>query len=226
MNLPARIVWALCILTGTLIAPAGAAEPRVEVRGGNIFLHAGGSAAKQLTASGRDSAPVLSPDGRYVVFVRALPGKRIDTGSGDVAAEELWQVDAGGKEPVRLVAPHEAEDVRNIVANFQDVQFSLDGRLVYFVTDAYATSGAVHVVDTTNGKERFFLAGSTVEVVRHGEYRDCLLIEQHRYFIGGGSYDWVWLFRPDGQEVGPVGEDVSGFKAMYYPDGQKGRKQP
>lgn len=160
---------------------------------------------------------MLSPDGRWVVFVRAVPGKKINTGAGDADAEELWQISAGGKELTQLVAPKEAEDVQNIVANFQDVQFSCDGRLVFFVTEAYATSGAVHVVDTTNGKEHFVVPGSTVEVVRYGEYRDCLLVQQHRYFVGGGSYDWVWLLRPDGKEVGPVGDDTVSFKTTYYP---------
>ena len=37
----------------------------------------------------------------------------------------------------------------------------------------------------------------------------------HRYFIGAGSYDWFWLVRPDGKEIGPVGEDVENFKANY-----------
>ena len=221
MSRLALIAYILLAAAGMTAPSAGAAEPKVEGKDGNIFLRADEGEAKQLTTSGRDSGPVLSPDGRWVVFIRGVPGKKISTGAGDVDAEELWQVRADGKDPTRLVAPKAADDVQNVVANFQHVQFSSDGRLVYFVTEAYATSGAVHVVDTTKGKERFFVAGSTVEVVRHGEYRDCLLVEQHRYFIGGGSYDWIWLFRPDGKEVGPVGEDAESFKATYFAKEEK-----
>ena len=217
MNRLALIACVLATSVGTMVPPVRAADPKVEAKGGNVFLHVGESEAKQLTTSGRDSAPVLSPDGLWVVFVRAVPGKKISTGAGDVAAEELWQIGVSGKEVTRLVAPKEAENVQNVVANFQDVQFSCDGRRVFFVTEAYATSGAVHVVDTTNAKEHFVVPGSTVEVVRHGEYRDCLLVQQHRYFIGGGSYDWIWLLRPDGKEAGPVGDDTTSFKATYYP---------
>ncbi len=223
MNRDALLAWALVVLTGTLLPPMSAAEPKVEARGGDIFLLSGGAEAKQLTTSGRDSAPVLSPDGRWIVFVRAVPDKKIGTGSGDVDAQELWQIGAGGQEPTRLVAPRQAEDMRNVVANFADVQFSSDGRLMFFVTEAYATSGAVHVVDTTNGKEHFLVAGGGLEVVPSGEYRDCLLVGQHRYFLGGGSYDWVWLFRPDGKEVGPVGEDATNFKELYYQDAKPPR---
>lgn len=89
------------------------------------------------------------------------------------------------------------------------------------MTPAYATSGAIHVVDTTNGKERFLMAGHGVEVIPSGEYRDCLLIGQHRYFLGGGSFDWLWLFRPDGKEIGPVGEDATNFKETFVTGAKK-----
>jgi hypothetical protein len=53
------------------------------------------------------------------------------------------------------------------------------------------------------------------EVIPSGECRDCLLVAQHRYFIGRGTYNWFWLLRPDGKGVGPVGEDTENFKATY-----------
>ena len=209
----AAAAWMGFGYTSTLTA----AEPTVSVKDGNIILNTAQGEAKTLTKSGRDSAPLLSPDGKWIVFVRALPGKQISTGSGDVDAAELWQIDAAGKEPLLLVAPRDAEDVQQVIATFTDLQFSTDGRLVYFVTPAWATSGAVHVVDTTNRKERFVIAGNGLKVIPTGEYKDCLLLAQHRYFLGGGSYDWFWLFRPDGKEVGPVGEDISNFMELYCP---------
>jgi WD40-like Beta Propeller Repeat len=57
--------------------------------------------------------------------------------------------------------------------------------------------------------------GNDIRVVPAGEYKDCLLVQQHRYFIGGGAYDWYWLFRTDGKEIGPLGEDTSTFEATY-----------
>jgi hypothetical protein len=83
------------------------------------------------------------------------------------------------------------------------------------VTPAWATSGAVHVVDSTNRKERYLFAGNELKIVPSGEYKDCLVVQQHRYFVGGGSYDWFWLLRPDGKEVGPVGDDTSNFEATF-----------
>jgi hypothetical protein len=215
---PKSIIVRVSAVLAILLRFAIAAEPVVEAKDGNIFLRPVDGQARQLTQSGRDSAPVISPDGRWIVFVRAVPGKTIATGSGDVDAAELWQIRADGKEPTLLVAPRADENPQNLIATFQDVSFSSDGRHVFFVTPAYATSGAVHAVDTTNRKRRFVMAGSGLEVVPSGEYKDCLLVEQHRYFIGGGSYDWIWLFRPDGKEIGPVGESSANFKETHCPE--------
>ena len=199
----------------TLIATAAAREPSVSARDGNIFIRDDSGHERQLTFTGRDSDPVLAPDGKWVVFVRTLPGRKIESGAGEHDAAELWQVRADGKEPLMLVRTRGAEKMENLIAGFEDIQFSSDGRLVYFVTPAWATSGAVHVVDTTNCKERFVVAGNGLRVLHSGEYRDHFLLAQHRYFLGGGSYDWFYLFKPDGKEVGVVGEDPANFIATY-----------
>jgi dipeptidyl aminopeptidase/acylaminoacyl peptidase len=206
---------ALCFLIG-LFAQATMAGP-LSVRNGNICMVGSSGEIKELTSSGDDSQPVLSPDGHWVVFVRTLPGKTIATGNGDSPATELWQIGVDGKHATLLVRPRSSDKMENVLANLSKPQFSSDGRRVFFVSDAFATSGAVHVVDTTNGKEHFVCGGSDVEVIRSGEYRDCLLVAQHRYFIGGGSYDWYFLLHADGKEIGPVGEDTENFKATYAP---------
>ena len=187
----------------------------VAVKDGNIQFTDKSGQTSALTSSGRDSTPVLAPDGKWVAFVRKVEGKKIATGSDEVEPTELWQVRIDGKEPSLLVKCHDSEKVESIVAAFDNLQFSTNGKLLYFVTPAWATSAAVHVVDTTNRKERYCFPGGDLKVVPKGEYKDCLIVQQHRYFIGGGSYDWYWLLKPDGKEVGPLGEDTSNFEATY-----------
>jgi hypothetical protein len=204
---------AICFLFVALTVQSYA--QKVSVQSGNIVLAGARGENKTLTNSGHDSEPVLSPDGKWIVFVRTVPGKKISTGSGEAEASELWQIRADGKEPTALVRSRASDKMETVLGGFSRLQFSTNGKLVYFLSEAWTTSAALHVVDTTNGKERFFCPALEFEVVPSGEYQDCILVQQHRYFIGGGSYDWFWLLRPDGKEVGPVGEDTENFKTTY-----------
>ena len=191
---------------------------KVSIQNGNVCISSANGEAKTLTSSGHDSEPALSPDGKWIGFVRTIPGKEISTGSGNAEATELWQIRVDGKNPSALVRPKGSDKMETILAGFSTPRFSTNGKLIYFLSEAWSTSGALHVVDTTNSKEHFICPGLEFEVVRSGEYRDCLLVAQHRYFIGGGSYDWFWLLRADGKEVGPVGEGSENFKTTYVSD--------
>jgi len=205
------LLFAICLVAFS----AGAFAQIVSVKEGNIQFTDKSGKTTALTSGGRDSSPLLAPDGKWVAFVRKVDGKKIATGSDEVDPTELWQVRVDGKEPSRLVRCRDSEKMESIVGAFENLQFSANGKLLYFVTPAWATSGAVHVVGTTNGKERYLFPGNDLKIVPAGEYKDCLLVKQHRYFVGSGSYDWYWLLKPDGKEVGPVGEDTSNFDATY-----------
>lgn len=182
---------------------------------GNIFIADADGTRKPLTNTGHDSAPAISPDGKLVAFVRATPDKIVATGSGDVEATELWLVGSDGRKPVLLVSGRESQDMKQVIGGILGAQFSPDSKRLYFVCSAWAASGAVHVIDLATKKERFFTDGSGLEVVPNGDYKGALLIQKHKYFLGGGAYDWFWLVRPDGKEEGPVGETTDNFKSTF-----------
>jgi hypothetical protein len=205
----------LLLLAIALSVSVSAFAQTISVKDGNIQFADKSGKTTALTSSGRDSNPVLAPDGKWVAFVRKVDGKKIATGSDELEPTELWQVRVDGKEPSVLVRCRDSAKPESVIGAFENLQFSTNGKLLCFITPAWATSGAVHVVDTSNRKERYLFPGNDLKVVTSGEYKDCLLVQQHRYFIGGGSYDWFWLLRPDGKEVGPVGEDTSTFEATY-----------
>jgi dipeptidyl aminopeptidase/acylaminoacyl peptidase len=207
----------LSLLCGALLVGASiavCAQTVTEENGNIIFSNADGI-RKPLTGSGHDSAPALSPDGKFVVFVRDTPDKIVATGSGDVAATELWIIGSDGSKPSILVRGKESTDPKQVIGGIAGAQFSPDGHRVYFVSAAWATSGAIHVLELASRKEHFFTDGSGLEFVSSGDYKGCLLIQKHKYFIGGGAYDWFWLIKPDGKEVGPVGEDTENFHSSY-----------
>ena len=188
-----------------LLAAAPAAAQSVTIDHGNVVLRRPGAAPVRLTSGGRDRDPALSPDRRRVVFVR-----------GDTAHAELWIVDGGGGLPRRLVAARPADEPRANLTRISYPQFSPDGRTVYFLTDAWVTSGAVHAVEVATGRVRYVCPGNSLEVVPRGEHAGHLMVSQHRYFIGGsGSYDWYWLVTPEGRDVGPIGESTEMFKESW-----------
>jgi len=111
------------------------------------------------------------------------------------------------------------KELQRTIAHIDDdsLCFSPDGTDLYFISSAWVVSGALHVVNVRTGRERFVDAANSVEVVRSGEYAGHLIVNQHRYFLGTGSFDWYWLLDPKGREVGPVGEcedQVKTFKEI------------
>ena len=169
----------------------------------------------QVTKEGNNSSPCLDPAKKRIAFVRATPGKMVDTGSGRVQATELCVIDTEGKTGEVLVRGADDPKPENVLADFSTPQFSPDGKTLYFVSAAWAVSGAVHAYDFATKAVRYVCPGNDLEVVPKGEYAGHFLVQQHRYFLGGGSYDWYWLLKPDGTEVGPVGEDPAMFREMY-----------
>lgn len=200
MRIPLLILLA-AVLTGTANAAA------VEAVNGNIVL--GG---KTITHGGHDLDPVLSPDGKRLVFLRLGDGRPLEDCAPDAMTSKplaLWSINANGSGAKKLLALKSDADVRKTVCAFDSMQFSSNGQLLYFSTPAWATSGAIHVYDFRSGRERFFLAGNGLKVLsgcKNPKYRDDLIVEQHRYFVFSGSYDWSFLFTPAGKEVGPVGD--------------------
>lgn len=157
----------------------------------NTFLRALMILAASAAASG-GGARSLSPDGSAVVFVR-------ETSAG-TSGGEIWVADAAGGGERRLAAPPRGAGA------YSAPRFSRDGARVFFMSGEGTRRPRVMVADLASGKTRFFCSGRLSGIVPEGRYKGDLVIEQRRYFRGGGSYDWYWLYAPDGEELGPLGE--------------------
>ena len=192
-----NLIWLIIILIcGSVVSQAQS----VSERDGNIYFRNKSGQEKRLTTTGRDSQPNLSPDGLTIVFVRRTE-RVVDTVLGDSNASELWLTDRDGTHSELLVSGSENKDPKKSLAVVDSPQFSLNGNSVYFLSSAWVTSQALHVVDIHSRVERFICDANTLEVIRHGKYRGDLVVQKHKYFSGGGSYDDYWLLSKKGKEL-------------------------
>jgi hypothetical protein len=168
------------------------------------------SVSAQTPAALPDSGLAFSPDSSYVAFVRPTPGRLVPTGQENVQATELWIARRNGDAPRRLLVGHAASDMRFVLAGLHSPAFSADGRRIFILSDAWVTSDALHVVSVRTGQEHYIAPANTLEVIPTGSYRGCLLVEQHRHWMAGGSFDWLWLIGQDGHDIGPVADTFGG----------------
>lgn len=136
---------------------------------GNIFFEADGKVT-QLTSTGTDSDPVLSPDGRWIVFSRELEDtleeckREIDW---ECPYDQLRIIDLKNKTERMLLESREKEkDVKKVIDYFRNKTFSPDSQTIYFVTSAYAVSHAIRAVDIDGKNDRYVTHGDTLQVVK------------------------------------------------------------
>lgn len=177
----------------------------VSVQKGNIVYIENGK-SKQLTQSGRDTGPVLSPAEDWIYFIRK--SKTEESG------HEIWRVRVDGTEVVKLFEVTEEGATGGKSAH--SIQISPDGSRIYFHQDRWVTSDGIYVMNTDGSEISLLGPGSSTKIILSGEYAGYIVTAQHRYFSGGGSYDWYYLFTPNLEhEIAVLGEDPSAFIELY-----------
>ena len=149
---------------------------------------------------------VMSPDGRWIAFTKnsdfPVPTNCFYALDKGEHGYEIWIKNTMTKKEWLLVKDYfSCHDVSKMIMDPTDLQFSPDSKTLYFETSAWVTSGAIHAVNVINGHERFVTDGGQYSVVMNGKYKVDLIVNQHRYHEGGGSYNWDWLFTPSGKQI-------------------------
>ncbi len=139
---------------------------------GNIFLKVDDQVA-QITSTGRDDRPILSPDGKWVAFSREIAGKIVECSERNdlwaCPSEQLWIINLETGSERLLLEPRTdlpPEKTKDIIYQFNGKKFSPDSKTIYFVTPAWATSDAIHTVNIDGSNERYVMHGYTFQVVR------------------------------------------------------------
>ena len=191
----------------------------VSKKNGNIFITDKKGEIKQLTFSGKDSQPSLSVDEKTVVFVRNTPKRKVEVNIGiedEVGANEIWTIDVEGKNSKLIVKAGKKSPLRDrVLARLSVPQFSSDDASIYFMSMGTVTSDIIYLVHLETKKLYFVVSSNSLEVIQRGRYAGCLIVMKHKYFLGGGSYDWFWLLSYDGKEKAPLGKTDKNFKDMF-----------
>lgn len=185
------------------------------IKAGNIYLVQADRHTIQLTSSGKAYSPVLSPDKKTIAFIKTgtdiIPERcRNFADTYSTYGNQIWIIDIEHKKERLLVRNNfDCDKPMEMIIAPRHLTFSLDSKTLYFLTNAWTTSNALHAVHITDAKQHYLLPANSLAIATDEEYKGNLILNQHRYFIGGGSYDWYWLFTPEGKEIGPLGEDPS-----------------
>ncbi len=174
--------------------PALAAGAKVSERDGDIWI-ADAGAERRLTRDGANRQPVLSPDGLLVAYIHDDQGKPAD--DYGFPPSSLWVCDLATGKTRRVAAPHASDEVSQDFTRIGGPVFSLEGGFIYVLADAWVTSAAVHQVNLKTGQEHYVIDANSLAVIRSGPYRGYLLVNRHRYYPKGGSYDPTFVVRPD-----------------------------
>ncbi|HEX2203112.1 MAG TPA: hypothetical protein VHG91_07430 [Longimicrobium sp.] len=200
---------ALLLLALLPLFPAPSAAQAVSAENGNVVYTAPGAPPRRLTSNRIDSDPALSPDGRWVVFVRRAAQSRVYRPGAPT--HHLYRIGVDGSGLTHLLTGRPDTVPERSLSMLSSPAVSPDGRTVYFMAAGWVTSGAAHALELETGRTRFVAPANELRVVPTGEYAGHLVVQQHRYFVGGGAYDWYWLLTPEGKEVGPLGESPDPF---------------
>jgi tricorn protease-like protein len=183
--------------------PAFSADGRTIafVRGGDLYsIRPDGSGQRQLTSGAElDSAPLVSPDGKRVVFERrASAGAAADLLSVRVLGGGLHALSSGGDDD------HGAD-------------FSPDGHTIVFVRDSVAGANTSEDLYSmrASGAHSVRLTRTGVDEFKPRWFSGGILYSRGESTEGPAAYADVYTMRADGKRVKPL---VAGVGSAYVED--------
>jgi hypothetical protein len=223
---------------GLLLATSlPAANEEIWSFGGNVFARDPTRRVRQLPLLMPAATPDLSRDRQHIVFVKYRPREVDEPYSGHLYGREespvgdIWIAKVDGSDPQLVLKGGHHPQLIPPVADFpkelegiSSPKFDPDGKRIYFIADAWVTSGAVYVLDLETREVKFFTPGNVFVVLHGAPHCGEILVLQHRYYgpPNQGSYDHFWLVSP-GAEVGEdFGDNLdAALGTLYGPDGRK-----
>ncbi|WP_284972505.1 hypothetical protein [Atlantibacter hermannii] len=150
---------------------------------------------------------ITAPGGKIAYYI--LTTKNFDV--YDEPIMEITSRDINGSEKTLLKSRYSKNPKENLTG-FYNLNLSPDARTLYFNSQAWAVSGAVHSLNIKTGAVNYIAAGELACIVPNGEHQGDLIVQMHKYYVQGGSHDDLYLVKPNGNVIGLVaqGTDKTG----------------
>lgn len=139
---------------------------------------------------------VLSRDAERVACLRGSP-------------RELWMHDLHAGASRLLLVERQSDSPRRSLVGINGLRFSADGRQLYFLSEAWVTSNALHRVDILSGRVVHLGAANDFLLIEDGGDAGRLLVQRHVYKPGGGSEEIWFLATGKGRSVRRIGDDAA-----------------
>lgn len=202
---PSKLPEPIATSSTAAVARARDAPGTVFVLDGALYLSTRSGDAKLLDHQydGGDSVAdtQFSADRLWVAFVKHVP------------ESELWLASTQDGSARRLLTARENDEPQRNLTGFANPQFSPDGRTIFFLAEAAATSGAVHALDIQTSSERFVIDAVQALIIPSGPHVGQLFVQRHQYktFPGEGfhAFQWCGIVDARGQIVRTLSEDES-----------------
>jgi Tol biopolymer transport system component len=178
----------------------------VAVEQGRVVARDGAGHEAALTSGAQDGQPSLSPDGRWVVFLRDRAGAPEET-------RDLYRVRVDGGDPEQILADDSGVALDDLGAarlhGMLTPALSLDGKSVFFELFV-GNSNVVYAVDLATRKVRYVTSSWGWLLIPRGPYRGQLLVMRHA--LRGpprfGSYETCFVMSTKtGRDLRRVGCD-------------------
>lgn len=125
--------------------------------------------------SNTESREILSPDGKYTVRVIELD-QVYPSGESYRHEKALVVRDRASNREVEIARHRDAPLPEDCLCEFENIEWSIDSRHIYFSCPVYATGSSVKRIDIFSGEIRHICSGDYLGYIRYGKYQGCLLI--------------------------------------------------
>ncbi len=195
----------------------------------DIFVRTKDGRTIQITHKKMDADPILSPNRKLIAFIRETEQKYPSTfeAHDNLGTEfeqesnlsQIWLYDIEKQTEKLLVDYKIGEKLKpeEQLVEFDELQISSDGKYLYFLTEAWAISNALHryrfdtntVEYFTDAISYFLFDANACENAAERDsvkqFQDYVIALQHRYYaLFGGSYEQWNIFSPDKKYIGPT----------------------